>query len=300
MSLSLAAEPRRKGLFEPYYWTRASTQQTAPSLAGVLFPEPLPTVSLINRGLLMRGRLESSASLNTQDLQNLRQLPQRTSRESTARPPAGNELGGTILSVFDGELLLLVPAADPSGPSRPTSRTPSRPPSSTADSPVSSGTVSRTSSIRVSPGVSHTLDRKPSMIRRNSLPSISQRTSLLMPESSSDKFLRVVVQAGTMERLVDILVHGLQGVSVSVSDDNGEVSLTAAKTREVKLDMDDFSDVWWNTYRSFMTPQILFEVCAPLDDLSDASLNPSCHSSCGSVTTQRASHSHHPKLRSTM
>lgn len=87
---------------------------------------------------------------------------------------------------------------------------------------------------------------------------------------------------------------------MSVSDDNGEVSLTAAKTREVKLDMDDFSDVWWNTYRSFMTPQILFEVCAPLDDLSDASLNPSCHSSCGSVTTQRASHSHHPKLRSTM
>ena len=266
MSLSLAAEPRRKGLFEPYYWTRAATQQAAPSLAGVLFPEPLPTVSLINRGLLMRGRLESSASLTTQDLQNQRQLPRRTSRESPTAPrtTANNELGGTILSVFDGELLLLVPTADSSAPSRPTSRTPSRPPRSSADSPVSSGTVSRTSSIRVSPGVSHTLDRKPSMIRRNSLPSISQRTSLLMPESSSDKSLRVVVQAGTLERLVDVLVHGLQGVSVSVSDDNGEMPLTAAKTREVKLDMDDFSDVWWNTYRSFMTPQILFEVWLPL------------------------------------
>ncbi|TFY55136.1 hypothetical protein EVJ58_g8436 [Rhodofomes roseus] len=261
MSLSLAAEPRRKGLFEPHYWTRSTSQQSTPSLVGVLFPEPLSTVSLINRGLLTRGRLESSTSLNLQDIQHLRQLPQRMSRDSPngGRTAAGNELGGTILSVFDGELLLLVPSVDPSTPSRPTSRTPSRPPSSVADSPASGGTVSRTSSIRVSPGVSHGLDRKPSMIRRNSLPSISQRTSLLMPEASSDKALRVVVQAGTLDRLVDVLVHGLQGVSVSVSDDNGEMPLTASKTREVKLDMDDFSDVWWNVYRSFMTPQILFE-----------------------------------------
>ncbi|KAH9927766.1 uncharacterized protein B0H18DRAFT_1118293 [Fomitopsis serialis] len=261
MSLSMAAEPRRKGLFEPYYWTRSASQQSTPSLAGALFPEPLPSVSLINRALLMRGRLESSASLNMQDIQHLRQLPLRTSRDSPTnrRATAANELGGTILSVFDGELLLLVPSADSSAPSRPTSRTPSRPPSSVADSPVSGGTVSRTSSIRVSPGVSHGLDRKPSMIKRNSLPSISQRTSLLMPEASPDKALRVVVQAGTLDRLVDVLVHGLQGVSVSVSDDNGEMPLTAAKTREVKLDMDDFSDVWWNVYRSFMTPQILFE-----------------------------------------
>ncbi|KZT72385.1 hypothetical protein DAEQUDRAFT_664500 [Daedalea quercina L-15889] len=261
MSLSLAAEPRRKGLFESYYWTRSTTQQLTPSLASVLFPEPLPAVSLINRGLLMRGRLESSASLNMQDIQHLRQLPQRTSRDASTngRATAGNELGGTILSVFDGELLVLVPSADTSAPSRPTSRTPSRPPSYVTDSPVSSGAVSRTSSIRVSPGVSHGLDRKPSMIRRNSLPSISQRTSLLMPEAPSDRSLRVVVQAGTLDRLVDVLVHGLQGVSVSVSDDNGEMPLTPAQTREVRLDMDEFSDVWWNVYRSFMTPQILFE-----------------------------------------
>ncbi|CCM03013.1 uncharacterized protein FIBRA_05130 [Fibroporia radiculosa] len=263
MSLSLAAEPRRKGLFEPFYWTRPA-QQPSQTLTAVLFPEPLPTVAFINRDLISRGRLESSASVNVQDLQNMREVWANAGGTSTMRTqkPRVNaiDLGGTMLPVYDGELLLLVqPLAEGSTSSRPPSRAPSRPPSAVAESTSSEKPLNRNPSIRVSPGTSHGLDRKPSALRRNSLPSLSQRTSLVGPEVSSDKPLRVVVQAGTLDRLVDVLVHGLQGVSVAVSDDNGEMPLTDTKTREVKVDMDDFSNVWWNGYRSFMTPQILFE-----------------------------------------
>lgn len=264
MSLSLAAEPRRRGLFEPYYWTRSPAQQVSQSLTAVFFPDPLPTVAFINRELLARGRLDSSASINLQEVQQIREAWLKPDATSTIRTqadkPVGIDLGGTILPVFDGELLLLVqPHAENASSSRPTSRAPSRPPSSITDSPAPEKTFSRSPSIRVSPGTSHSLDRKPSVARRNSLPSISQRTSLVVPEVSSEKPLRVVVQAGTLDRLVDILVHGLQGVSVSVSDDNGEIPLTDTKTREVKVDMDEFSEVWWSIYRSFMTPQVLFE-----------------------------------------
>ena len=83
---------------------------------------------------------------------------------------------------------------------------------------------------------------------------------MVASEAPSERPLRVVVQAATLERLVDVLVHGLQGVSVSVADDNGEMPLTDRKTREVKVDMDDFSQVWWSVFRSFVTPQVLFEV----------------------------------------
>ncbi|KAF6748741.1 hypothetical protein DFP72DRAFT_1144226, partial [Ephemerocybe angulata] len=47
MSLSLAAESRRKGLFEPYFWQRQQTTQSSNAvLIPLLFPEPLPTQTL--------------------------------------------------------------------------------------------------------------------------------------------------------------------------------------------------------------------------------------------------------------
>ncbi|KAF8959100.1 hypothetical protein BDZ97DRAFT_179204 [Flammula alnicola] len=52
MSLSLAAERRRKGLFEPYFWTRAApSQTTSTSLMPLLFPDPSPTLTLVDRSI---------------------------------------------------------------------------------------------------------------------------------------------------------------------------------------------------------------------------------------------------------
>ena len=266
MSLSFAAEPRRRGLFEPYFWTRLSQQPTAHPLSALLFPEPLPSLSFVNRGQIIRGRVESNASLNVQDIRDLRLQSDadRIIRLDRPKLAGGLDLGGTLLPVYNDELLLLVqPGSEGVASSRPTSRAPSRPPSRSAtDSPAVDKIFGRAPSIRVTPGSSHGhgTERKPSVARRNSLPSMSQRTSLVGSEVTSDRPLRVVVQAGTLERLVDVLVHGLQGVSVSVADDNGEIPLTDRKTREVRVDMDDFAQVWWNVFRSFVTPQVLFEV----------------------------------------
>jgi hypothetical protein len=120
--------------------------------------------------------------------------------------------------------------------------------------------MSRNPSIRVKPGSSHGLDRKSSVARRNSLPSLSQRKNFVTAEPSSEPPLRVVVQAGTLNMLINILVHGLHNVSVSVADDNGEMSLRERTTRELLVDRMEFARVWWNVFRSFITPLVLFEV----------------------------------------
>ena len=97
-------------------------------------------------------------------------------------------------------------------------------------------------------------------MRRNSLPSLSRKPSFITEDVASDRPLRVVVQAGTLDRLVDILVEGLHGVSVSVADDNGEMPLNNGKTRELRVDSDEYASVWWSTFRSFVTPNVFFEV----------------------------------------
>ena len=61
--------------------------------------------------------------------------------------------------------------------------------------------------------------------------------------------------------LVKILVQGLIGVSVSVADDNGEMSLREGISRELVLDRSEFARVWWNVFRSFTAPLAFFEVC---------------------------------------
>ncbi|TFY81474.1 hypothetical protein EWM64_g2531, partial [Hericium alpestre] len=272
MSLSLAAESRRKGLYEPYFWTKASAPPPGlHPLVPLLFPEPIPVVTLINRAQLWRGRLESGAQrLNVQDLPALRksdigfrpmESPQRRSF-GTVGGFNTIDCDGTVLPIWEGELLLLIQPGDTT-PSRPGSRAPSRPTSTITDAAPNSDsrpTMSRVPSIRVRPGSSHALDRKTSLARRNSLPSISARTSLVIPEHPSERPVRVVVQAGTLDRLVEVLAHGLPGVSVSIADDNGEMPLREGMTRDVKLDRSDFATVWWNVFRSFVSPLVFFEL----------------------------------------
>ncbi|KAF8829758.1 hypothetical protein HHX47_DHR2000213 [Lentinula edodes] len=176
--------------------------------------------------------------------------------------------GGMTIPVHDGDLLLVVqnPITDSSSTgSRPSSLVRSRPPSSDIDPSSlldgkSDKPIGRTPSIRVKPGSSANLERKSSVARRSSLPSLSQRQPLTLAENSSEPPLRVLVQAGTLDRLVDVLVHGLHNVSVSVADDNGEMSLRVGMTRELLLDHKEFTRVWWNVFRSFVTPLIFFEL----------------------------------------
>ena len=172
------------------------------------------------------------------------------------------DLRGTAIPVYDGELVVVArPDKDPISPSLPASRAPSRPPSSVIDVSANEKTMTRSPSIRVKPGSSQGLERKSSVARRNSLPSISQRPNPVVTEVSSERPIRVSVQAGTLDRLVNVLIHGLQGVSVAVADDNGETSLRDGNTRDLVVDHTEFTRVWWNVFRSFVTPIVFFEVC---------------------------------------
>ena len=279
MTLSLTTEPRKMGLYEPHFWTRSSNAVQAyanANLVPLLFPEHLPYVSFIDRTQLLRSRLESGGQkqLKIEDVRIIRsgEINLGARRRSFGGPDSGpgRDIGGTVIPVFDGELILLVSPGKEVAPSRPSSFVRSRPPSRIVESSLGGCVekpISRAPSIRVRPGSSHGLDRKASLARRNSLPSIAARTDLVIPEHPTERPVRVVVQAGTLERLVDILAHGLPGISVSISDDNGEMPLKDGRTRDAKLDRGDFSTIWWNVFRSFVTPLVFFEVrgrsCSP-------------------------------------
>ncbi|PFH48907.1 hypothetical protein AMATHDRAFT_5377 [Amanita thiersii Skay4041] len=275
MSLSLAAEPRRKGLFEPYFWSRHHHLSSSPmpnqSLFPLLFPEPLPSVHFLDRAQLLRGRVDSDVS--STDVFGHGHGRAGEGQRGQGQASRNRDIlsqGGTVIPVYNGELFLVVQRSIPveSAPSsRPSSFAPSRPPSSVYDSSVTQEkSVSRSPSIRVKPGSSQNLERKASMAKRSSLPSLSQRPNFVMSEPStlSNPPLRVVVQSGTLNMLVRILVHGLPGVSVSVADDNGEMSLREGIARELVLDRNEFARVWWNVFRSFVTPFVFFELLRKL------------------------------------
>ncbi|EAU92027.2 rho GTPase activating protein 22 [Coprinopsis cinerea okayama7 len=265
LSLSLAAESRRKGLFEPFFWQKqAQPQGPHAALIPLLFPEPLPTQSLIDRIHLVRSRVESDAMEMQQYLRNspgnhpLQRLD--FNPDFTKRLIFGQ--AGPVISVNNGELLLMVQGGGPE--SRPPSRAPSRPTSSAHDNASPEKAVSRTPSIRVKPSTSHDLNRKTSVARRSSLPSVSHRQNYVISETSSEPPLRVIVQAGTLDNLVNVLVHGLGHISVSVADDNGEMTLLEGKSRELVVDRAEFSTIWWNVFRSFVTPFVFFELLRKL------------------------------------
>ena len=270
MSLSLAAEPRRKGLFEPIYWSQSRSGHPTHPLLPLLFPQPLPVVCLVNREEILRGRLDSGVSnVNLSELQFLRNLEPRTAdRHSDAGDfSVGTKLLGSVIAVYDGELLLSIQRgsieSNPTSPSasRPSSFIPSRPLSMNEEPGNAEQRVSRTPSIRVKTGP---IERKPSVARRSSLPSISRRPAFVSQDSSPETPLRAAVHGGTVDRLVDLLVHGLQGVSVAIADDNGEMPLRESKTRDLVVNHNDFARIWWNVFRSFVTPLVFFEVSALL------------------------------------
>ncbi|TFK24708.1 rho GTPase activating protein 22 [Coprinopsis marcescibilis] len=262
ISLSLAAESRRKGLFEPHFWQRyPQTQPPTSVLIPLLFPEPLAAQTLVDRTHIVRGRVESDTAEmhqylrgNAHPLQRLDFNPDFTKLHIFGK-------AGPVISLNNGELLLMVQAGGTD--SLPPSRAPSRPTSSAHDASEQK-TMSRAPSIRVKPSTSHDLNRKTSIARRSSLPSVSHRQNYTIAETSTEPPLRVIVQAGTLDHLVSILVHGLGHISVSVADDNGEMALLEGKSRELVVDRVEFSTNWWNTFRSFVTPYVFFELLRKL------------------------------------
>ncbi|KDQ11994.1 hypothetical protein BOTBODRAFT_176768 [Botryobasidium botryosum FD-172 SS1] len=294
LSLSYAAEPRQKGRFSTLHWKPQTTFPTPHPLLPVLFPEPLPSITLLDRAAIIRGKKDSlidrsaigvNASMTEAKLRNVtRSRP----HSSDGRPKSVNlsdplsrerpgtrgfdepELGDTFIQVFDGELVVKMvrggSGAGTGNASRPASSLiePSFSIPTTPITPNSAGAqlerrlTAGAPSVRIS-STSSQLDRKTSVARsrRSSLPTISQRSSLLA-EPSTERPVRVTVSGGTLDRLVDVLVSGLEGVGITVADDNGET--LKGKTRSISVDRVQFARVWWAVFRSFVSPYVLFEL----------------------------------------
>ncbi|CAG8511141.1 16827_t:CDS:2 [Rhizophagus irregularis] len=72
--------------------------------------------------------------------------------------------------------------------------------------------------------------------------------------------LMVVVKAGTLERLVDVLVNGVASYSTSVVDDNGEPPLTVGKQGQLGINSEEYLATFFSTYRSFCSPILLLDI----------------------------------------
>lgn len=259
MPLSLAAEPRRKGRLAPQFWARSAVPQGLQSLIPLAFPEPLPHLTLIDRSQIVRIKKTSleTGAMDVQSTQNpdlvipseLQKIFSPNSlKKSNRRRASGLEVGETVLSVFNGELLLVV---------QPNAESTSRP--SSAVSPDPTTPPSRAPSIRAKSAAAQ-LERKASRIRRSSMPTLSQPLTVLASGLPTESALRVIVRAGTLDALVNVLVHGVNGISVSVADDNGEMALRDGHTKPVGVDRAEFSAIWWQVFRSFVSPLVFFEV----------------------------------------
>lgn len=322
-ALSFAIEPRRNRHYAPHFFRNKPPQASHP-LAPLLFPELMPTITMLDRSHIVRGKKLSShthevggpvemsqehiqavvtrtRAFQSGGIDQTRGKSRGKGRETQDVRLLGEDLGETTLTVFEGELVLkLVAAPVKEGgaerPQMPLSRSTtmlrnvSRPASVVEEEfmPMSaSGTLptsgsgvlfgasraletpaklerkpSRTPSIRATPS-SH-LERKQSAIRsrRSSLPSISQRASMVVAEASGEPPLRALVSSGSLEKLVDVLVSGLEevGMQTSPADDNGETSLREGRTRGIRVDHAEYCKIFWGVFRSFVTPMVLFEV----------------------------------------
>ncbi|CAG8444185.1 2318_t:CDS:2, partial [Cetraspora pellucida] len=136
-------------------------------------------------------------------------------------------VGEMLMFVKDGELVFKS-VRDATG-SRPASL-------------VESGTTSKRNSIH---GITHPQQNSP----RTSLCTYGEHDSLM-----------VVVKAGTLERLVDVLINGVASFSTSVVDDNGEPPLTIGKQGQLGINSAEYLATFFSTYRSFCSPNVLFEI----------------------------------------
>lgn len=289
LSLSFAAEPRQKGYFAPYFWKPPAAAPSHPLLP-LLFPEPLPVHSFLDRKAILRGQTDTDRPHTDSLMGGVSEaqfhrttkswLPygRRDSRHVGDRRIAhrsshDHEIGDTFMYAFDGELVLKVVPSDIPSKAAPQPQQPKSPRPVSSIAPASMSASALSTSLATS---GTTLERRPSLApsvraatasqlerktsamrsRRSSLPSMSNRPSLIIPEPASESTLRVAVSGGTLDRLVDVLISGLE-VAVAATDDSG---ISTGRTRVFSVDQLDFDRSWWCTYRSFVSPFVFFEV----------------------------------------
>ncbi|RHZ79469.1 hypothetical protein Glove_144g105 [Diversispora epigaea] len=96
--------------------------------------------------------------------------------------------------------------------------------------------------------------------KRNSLHGVSHSPRASLHVNGEHDALMVVVKAGTLERLIDVLVNGVTAYSASVVDDNGEPPLTIGRQSQLGINSAEYTATFFSTYRSFCSPNLLLDI----------------------------------------
>lgn len=284
LELSFSAETKTRTHFADYFW-KPRAGSVLPPLGPLDFPHPLPSLSLVPQSALPTFSAalapsidETLSTISEAHFNHVMNLGPPTSGSNDVRrnlhslspghPPfrPESELSDTFVFAFDGEVVLKVLRTSPS-PRGSRSRDRSNRSSHfdnaetlLKDDFSEHGSRSLSRAPSVSAAMSGSLARKASraslVSRRSSLPSLSRGQSLMRSEAKPNLSLTVAVSGGTLDRLIDILVDGLE-VAISSTDDSG---LSVGVTRSLSVDQDDFQSTWWATFRSFVSAFVFIEV----------------------------------------
>lgn len=272
---SLKAEPIQVGRLAQWFHQPRSQNYHLHALVPFTFPEPLPSLAFLDRSELVRLRKESldkhgnttPHDLQMEHLSRMKFFPSEHVR-SHWTSKEGVDLDNTTFRLFNGEMIVKVVKETQSN---------SRPASFFDNGATSlSRRPSRAPSIRVTPQAASTLERKSSAARRQSMPLLNNGRNRInqaenMTGNAPDPTVPVVIVGGTIERLVDVLIRGLDYVMAATSDDNGEMALMDRGARGLRVDRNDYSKTWWSTYRSFLTPDAFIAVRKTITELIEVS-----------------------------
>lgn len=70
----------------------------------------------------------------------------------------------------------------------------------------------------------------------------------------------VVLKAGTIDSLIDILVFGIDKLRTPTTDSNGVISLSSTGGRPLNLDIEEYRETFFATYRTFATPLTILDL----------------------------------------
>ncbi|PWN27952.1 hypothetical protein BDZ90DRAFT_157764 [Jaminaea rosea] len=280
---SLRLEPRSLGNIDRNWRPPLPASLNAKTLLPLVFPEALPNLDLLDRRQIVAAAASDDhramgSSLVTRDF------------DATIRGPSGagskyvrSPLSGTPLMRASIQSLSRSKAAAMSSPGTRAGALPfglisewsTRGLSTTAeeetihrignelilksvdDPPMSLPSTPMTSK-RFSQDFGSRATRPLSQVsRRSSLPA-SQRSSVIETVLPT----QVQVKAGTLERLVDVLVLGVTDLSISLSGNNDDASgPTDAQTKvsRLSLDLQNYRAAFLATFRSTCSPLVLFD-----------------------------------------
>lgn len=281
MAASLEVEPRPLGV-QPFITEGPRLASDPSPLIPLFMVEPLPYISLIDRDKIIASATPIPKKLSASNLPGgssgalpdagRKVSPAGLSRHNSYPPsvaPAVERVGNfarlrseiastsdTLIRFADGDLVFrIVSTAAPLMP----------PPEISNER----GILSRTSSwiesrssraARLGRTKSEIGSTPPSPARGGS-PVSSRTLEPPLPKlqvASEEEPVSVILKAGTIETLVDLLILGVDNLKTPTTDADGELSL--ADRRPLRLDSDEFRHCFFATFRSFSSPIVLLDM----------------------------------------